>query len=73
MAIKGISLRIGWMVICTAAVILAAIVYAEGQALKEATTVVSSIGQLATMFILLFAFWVSIGVALVSAVKLIRR
>ena len=74
MATGFVARKFGWrMAICAIAGIVAVIAYSGAQVLKETTTVVSSIGQLAEPFILFVAFWAAVGVLLVSAVRLFRN
>lgn len=73
MATGFLARNMDWVAICAIAGTVAFIAYNQAQVLKEATTAVSSVGQLAEPFILFGVFWAAIGVLALSAVQLFRK
>jgi len=73
MANGFVARKLGWMAVCALAGVVAAFAYAEGQALKQSITVVENVGQMAEPFILMLAFWATIGILVIGTFQLIRK
>ena len=73
MAQGFLARKSGWLVVCVLAGFVAVFAYSEGQAVKQALTVVGNVGQLAEPFILMTVFWAAIGILVLGAFQLFRN